>query len=91
MILRFVVKNAKELEETMIKLRARYRRLTSDRYSVCIGVRGITLVPWMSSRHAHVIEFIGIEDIEEIEKVAEYLKRLGFEVLTNCEAVATSA
>jgi len=79
------------MQNILTRVKAKYRRLTADRYDVCIGIRGITLVPYMSSRHAHVIEFIGLEDPEELEKAIDILKKMGFEVYTNCEAVATSA
>jgi len=90
MILRYTVKTAQEVQNIIAKLKSKYRRLTADRYDVCIGIRGITLVPYMSSRHAHVIEFLGLEDPEELEKAIEHLRKLGFEVYTNCEAVAVS-
>jgi len=90
MILRFTVRTAKEVEEHLSKIKAKYRRLTNDRYEVCVGPRGITLVPFASSRHTHVIEFVGIDDIQELEKAIEFLNKLGFDVHSGCEAVPVS-
>ena len=78
------VSSLEDFKKRLADLIKLYRRLTPDRYLVCVGSHGIAMVPLMSSRHSHTFVFNGFENVEDFTKAIEHLRRLGFVVYSDC-------
>lgn len=65
------------------------QRLNPNSYIVCRDIRGnVTFIPFKTSRHSHVI-VVAVSNEKDYDKVAEWARNKGFEILENCIAMPT--